>query len=166
MTPPRLVVVLGYSDGSGGGLHPVCAARLAHAAAVAGATDAVVLSGWARHPHGASEAQLMAAAWTGDSARLVLDPDARSTLGNAVNASAHARAIRAHEVVVVTSGWHARRAHALFRAALRGSAAHVTVSSPAGPRPLRARAREVACWALIPIQAGMAALRSPAPDAL
>ncbi len=44
----RVIVVLGYSDGAGDGLHPVCAGRVAYAARVATADDVVVLSGWAR----------------------------------------------------------------------------------------------------------------------
>jgi uncharacterized SAM-binding protein YcdF (DUF218 family) len=155
----RVVVVLGYSDGTEGSLHPVCGARLAQAASIAEETDTVVLSGWARHPHGASEAELMAHAWTGPPVQLILDPDARSTLGNAVNASATARALRAKDVVVVTSSWHGRRAAALFRAALRGTGARVTVSPSSGPPHARARLREAACWALVPLQAGMAARR-------
>ena len=155
----RVVVVLGYSSRPEGALHPVCAARLAHAAAIASETDTVVLSGWARHPHGASEAELMARAWTGPRTQLVLDPDARSTLGNAVNATATARALEAREVVLVTSPWHGRRAVALFRAALWRSGIRLRLEPCAGIEPRRARTRERACWMLVPVQAALASFR-------
>ena len=82
VTPARVVVVLGYSDGGTADLHPVCAARLAHAAQLTTGEDVVVLSGWARTPHGRSEAELMRAAWRGDAREVVLDPDARTTVDN------------------------------------------------------------------------------------
>ncbi len=68
-TPPRVVVVLGYSDGGCDVLHPVGAARLARAAEVSTEEDVVVLSGWARVAGTRSEAELMAAAWKGQAAR-------------------------------------------------------------------------------------------------
>ena len=55
----RVVVVLGYSDGGRGELHPVCAARLERAAEIATSEDVVVLSGWARVSGTHSEAALM-----------------------------------------------------------------------------------------------------------
>ncbi len=63
--PPRVVVVLGYSDGGCDVLHPVGAARLARAAEVSTEEDVVVLSGWARVAGTRSEAELMAASWKG-----------------------------------------------------------------------------------------------------
>ena len=45
---PRVIVVLGYSDGGRGALHPDRGARLARAAEISTADDVVVLSGWAR----------------------------------------------------------------------------------------------------------------------
>ena len=86
VTDRRVVVVLGYSNGDGDGLHPVCAARLERAAEVATAEDVVVLSGWARVPHGVSEAELMRAAWRGNAREVVVDPDARTTVETDVDA--------------------------------------------------------------------------------
>jgi uncharacterized SAM-binding protein YcdF (DUF218 family) len=156
----RVVVVLGYSDGRDEALHPVCAARLAHAEGIAEQDDTIVLSGWSRRARHAPEAELMARAWHRPGSRLVLDPTARSTLGNAVNAAATVRAAGAAEVVVVTSTWHARRAQALFRAALVRSGVEVLVSASIDASPRRARLREAACWALVPAQAGIAVLRT------
>ena len=82
----RLVVVLGYSDGGGAGLHPICAARLARAAELSTAHDVVVLSGWARTAGSQPEAQLMRAAWRGAAREVVVDPDARTTVQNLANA--------------------------------------------------------------------------------
>ena len=96
----RLVVVLGYSDRAVEGLHPVCAARLARAAEVARPGDVVVLSGWARTPHGRPEAELMAEAWSGSAAELVVDPDARTTVENLVNAVNDVLRVGAREVIV------------------------------------------------------------------
>ena len=86
VTGDRLIVVLGYSDRRERGLHPICAARLAHAATVSTERDVVVLSGWARTPGAVPEAELMADAWQGTCHELVIDPDARHTVGNATNA--------------------------------------------------------------------------------
>jgi hypothetical protein len=47
----RVVVILGYSDGGAGSLHPVAAARLARAAELTTEDDVVLLSGWARVRH-------------------------------------------------------------------------------------------------------------------
>ena len=84
--PPRVVVVLGYSDGGRDALHPVCAARLARAAEISTEEDVVVLSGWARVPGTRSEAELMAAAWTGGAASSWSTPMRGRRSGNAVNA--------------------------------------------------------------------------------
>ncbi|MCP5034727.1 MAG: YdcF family protein [Actinomycetia bacterium] len=111
----RLIVVLGYSDRGRGILHPVCAQRLAHAATIATEHDAVVLSGWARVPGTRPEAELMAEAWTGRVSELVIDPDARTTVGNATNSLNDVLRVGATDVVVVTSRWHAPRAAAAFR---------------------------------------------------
>ena len=61
MNDVRVVVVLGYSDGAHGELHPTCAERLACAAGVTTDGDVVVLSGWARTSGAQSEAELMRA---------------------------------------------------------------------------------------------------------
>ena len=77
----RVVVVLGYSDGGAGELHPVCAARLEKAAEIATAEDVVVLSGWARGDarRAGGRADGCRVAWH-LSAALVVDPDARTTV--------------------------------------------------------------------------------------
>ena len=150
--PARVVVVLGYSDGGAGALHPVGAARLARAASVATGDDVVVLSGWARVPGTRSEAELMAAAWSGRARELVVDPDARTTVGNAANALDDIRRVGAREVVVVTSRWHAARAKAAFRLLLRGSGVRVAAAFPDEPRNPRAALRELPLWLLLPVQ--------------
>ena len=155
----RVVVVLGYSDGTEG-LHPVCAARLARAAEIATADDVVVLSGWARVPHLPAEAALMRDAWRGQAARVVVDPDARTTAENARNAFDDIRAAGAEEVVVVTSRWHAGRAAAAFRWLLRGTGVRVVVASPPGTTAWRARMRELALWPLLPAQLAAARRRA------
>ncbi len=145
--PARVLVVLGYSDGGRGKLHPIAAARLARAAEVATGRDVVVLSGWARVPGTRSEAELMAAAWQGRARELVVDPDARTTVGNAVNALDDIRRVEAREVVVVTSRWHAPRAKAAFRLLLRGRGIRVVGLFPLERRdatPFPARATAVA----------------------
>jgi uncharacterized SAM-binding protein YcdF (DUF218 family) len=154
----RLVAVLGYSNGAGG-LHPVCAERLEQAARVADPGDAVLLSGWARRRGGLSEAELMARAWRGTARRVLLDGAARSTYGNVRGAAAAARRLGVRDVVLVTSGWHARRASVLLRAALLGSGLRVRVEAASEGAPARARLRELACWPLVPVQAALARLR-------
>jgi hypothetical protein len=148
----RVVAVLGYSERGTRGLHPICAARLAHAESLAADAVAVVLSGWARHPGDDAEAELMRAAWSGPDVPLVVDPTARHTSGNAAGIAAVARRLGAGEVVVVTSWWHRRRALVLVRAALRGAGVRVSASSPGG-RPHAANVlRELAGTAALPLQ--------------
>lgn len=154
----RLVAVLGYSNGRAG-LHPVCSARLARAAEVATADDVVLLSGWARRPWHASEAELMARAWTGAASAVLLDGNARSTLGNVVGAVKAALALECREVVLVTSGWHARRTAALVRAAVRGTEVRVEIAPTRERGSVGSRLRELACFALVPVQAALAARR-------
>jgi vancomycin permeability regulator SanA len=154
----RLVAVLGYSDGSDG-LHPVCRARLQRAAEVTTATDVVLLSGWARHPWHDSEAELMARAWKGPASDVLLDDDARSTLGNVVGAVRASVALEARELVLVTSSWHARRTAALLKAAARGTGVHVDIAPTRERGSRRAKLREIACWALVPLQASLARRR-------
>jgi uncharacterized SAM-binding protein YcdF (DUF218 family) len=154
MTARRLVVVLGYSGRRTGAvdeLHAICVARLKRAELEAKRDDVVLLSGRARGGRG-SEADLMARRWEGPPAELVLDRTAGSTYGNAVATAALVRSIAPDEVVVVTSSWHARRALALVRAALRGSATRVVSASAESPRSVRASLRELACWTLVPVQ--------------
>jgi DUF218 domain len=147
----RVLVVLGYSNGSRPGLHPVCAARLARAAELSTKDDVVVLSGWSRVPHNPAEAELMSAAWTGMAREVVVDPDARTTVENAANAVDDVVRVGAGEVVIVTSSWHAARAKAAFRWLLRGRGVTVGTAWPDGSS-LRASLRELALWPLLPAQ--------------
>ena len=159
MSATRLVAVLGYSTGSGDELHPVCAARLARAAEEAAPEDAVLLSGWARRRRTVAEAELMARAWNGRTSRLLLDQGARSTYGNARAIARAASEVGVSEIVVVTSGWHGRRAARLVRAALPEPAPRVSLVATDERGSLAHRARELACWTLVPIQATLAARR-------
>jgi uncharacterized SAM-binding protein YcdF (DUF218 family) len=152
----RLVAVLGYSDRRTQGLHPVCAARLERAAAEAESASVVVLSGSARGRERVPEAELMRRAWRGPEATVLSDPRARTTAGNAASVAAIAERIEASEVVVVTSGWHAPRARALFRAQLRGSGIRLSFAPAAGPRPLRALVGEAVRWPLVVPQIALA----------
>jgi hypothetical protein len=140
----RLVAVLGYSRRRGRGLHPICAARLAAAEQVAGDADAVLLSGWARHPGTISEATLMKEAWAGPPVPLLADGDARSTLGNARAVAAAAREAGATQVTLVTSSWHRRRARMLVGAAL-GPDVRLEVVTPPRTSPPGLLARELVC---------------------
>jgi uncharacterized SAM-binding protein YcdF (DUF218 family) len=139
----RLVAVLGYSRRGDTELHPVCADRVEHAQRLAVARGTVILSG---------EAELMQAAWSGPDVVLICDPDARSTVDNAANVAAVARALGARELVVVTSRWHRARTRILLRAALRRSGISLSVETANAARPLRLRMRELACLALLPFQ--------------
>jgi hypothetical protein len=148
----RVIVVLGYTDLGLGVLHPICAERLAHAATIATDEDVVVLSGWARVPGTRSEAEMMAEGWTGRSRMLVVDPDARTTSGNAVNSIDDVATAEASEVVIVTSRWHAPRALLTFRWHLRHMGASVRAESSSGGGGLRVWLREIPCWAVLPLQ--------------
>jgi uncharacterized SAM-binding protein YcdF (DUF218 family) len=160
MTAGRLIAVLGYSDGGRGTLHPICAARLVRAAELATPDDIVVLSGWARVTGTSSEAALMEAAWTGASAELIRDDGARHTAENAAHAARLAQSLRAQEVVVVTSRWHAPRARAAFRWMLRGTGVRVAAVAPVERRNTRAVLRELAVWPLLPLQLRKLRIRS------
>lgn len=162
MSESRLVAVLGYSNARDRDLHEICATRLRRAEREAREDDVVLLSGWARGPRGASEAELMARSWGGFSSRIVLDRDARSTLGNVVAAATTARTLAAREVVLVTSSWHGRRAAALLRAALHGSSSTVTLALTDEPASFRERIREAVCWVLVPLQGTLARSRTSA----
>ncbi len=150
----RLIVVLGYSDGRSHELHPICAARLEHAASLAAEGDVVLLSGWSRRPGRLPEAELMRRAWTGAPEALLSDPDARITAENAANAAAHARELDAREVVVVTSSWHRARAGVLFRSLLPG--VQVSVVGARTPGSARLYLREAVVFPLVPLQLRMA----------
>jgi hypothetical protein len=155
----RLVAVLGYSDSTTAALHPVGAARLARASAEVGPDDVVLFSGWARRAASTPEADLMARMWTTPTRARLVDRRARTTLGNAIGVARTARGLDADEVVLVTSRWHARRAAALVRAALRGSRCRarlrvVTTDERVTPRR---RVREAASWTVVPVLALVAA---------
>ena len=162
----RLVVVLGYSDRSGRGLHRICAARLHRAEELAESADIVLLSGWARRGAHDSEAELMRGAWRGVAASVICDPVARTTAENAREAAALADEHEAREVLVVTSAWHAPRARLLFGAALRGSGARVDVTPVGDGRPFRPALREAVRWPLVPFQLALARRVSPSLSAL
>jgi uncharacterized SAM-binding protein YcdF (DUF218 family) len=149
----RLVAVFGCSSWRGSELHPACALRLAHAAAEATPSDAVLFSGRS------VETELMERAWRGVSERVLLDPHARSTYDNAVGLARSARELGVREIVLVTSGWHGRRAQTLVRAALRDfeGRLHVATTDEQGSRARRCR--ELICWTLVPAQAALAARR-------
>ena len=150
----RLVAVLGYSDaGARTGLHRVCQARIARAEEYAGPEDVVLFTGWARGGRATSEAELMAAAWTAPSRRLLVDRGARTTLGNAIAVGRAARGLNATEVVVVTSRWHARRAGVLVRAALLGTGAKLRVVPTAETANRVTSLRELAAWTVVPLLA-------------
>lgn len=159
MTATRVVVVLGYSDGGRGELHPVCAARLARAVEVTTADDVVVLSGWARVPHTHSEAELMYAAWRGQAREVVVDPDARTTVDNMANAMNDIARTGAREALVVTSSWHAPRAKAALRWLLRSTEVHVHAVTPP-ERSVRAALLEMPLWLLLPFQLWLARRKS------
>jgi hypothetical protein len=141
--------VLGYSEPERDGLHPICAARLAHAAARVDGEDLVLLSGWARHPGRRSEASLMRDAWSGSHGRVVVDHDARTTLGNAKAAAQLAGRPEVDEVVVVTSRWHAPRAAVVFAAVLHRHRVRVRAESARTPFDPRLAGRELVAWALL-----------------
>jgi uncharacterized SAM-binding protein YcdF (DUF218 family) len=154
----RLVAVLGYSDGSAAtALHPVCVARVARAEIEAASADVVLFSGWARNGRAASEADLMAASWSGAPRRYLVDRGARTTLENAIAVGRAARRIEADEVVLVTSSWHARRATVLVRAALLGSGARLRVAAAEETATAVRGARELVAWTVVPLLALIAA---------
>jgi uncharacterized SAM-binding protein YcdF (DUF218 family) len=148
----RVVAVLGYSGRNASRLDPICASRLARAHELADNADAVVLSGWARHPAGRSEADLMRAAWPVNGTRVVCDRTAASTVENAMNVAAAADELAADELVVVTSAWHRRRTRVLFRAALRDRPVRLSVEGAPGRPSAAILARELVCLAFLPVQ--------------
>jgi DUF218 domain len=141
----RVVAVVGYSRGRRSALHAVCVERLRHAERLAAGARAVILSG-------CPEAELMRGGWRGPAVPLLCDNNARTTAGNAVNVAARTRELGAEELVVVTSHWHRARVRALMRAALRGTGIKLSVEGADGRTPPLALAREVACFAALPVQ--------------
>jgi uncharacterized SAM-binding protein YcdF (DUF218 family) len=153
----RVVAVLGYSARRHDALHPICAARLGKAEAIAEAGDVVVLSGWARTGKADAEAELMARAWGRAEIPLVRDADARHTVDNAACVVSDARELGAGELVVVTSWWHRPRTAVLVRrAARRAGIRSRTVAAPS-PWKTGVLVRELGCLAALPLQ--LAALR-------
>jgi hypothetical protein len=159
-TAPRVVAVLGFSVRGGGGLHPICAARVVTAAGVARDDDVVVLSGWARTPGAWSEAELMRRAWTGPAARLVLDDGATHTAQNAAHVTEVARRVGAGEIIVVTSRWHAPRAGVAFRSLLRDTGIVVRLEAADDRLSVRGLAREAAVWPVFGLQLARARRRA------
>jgi uncharacterized SAM-binding protein YcdF (DUF218 family) len=147
-----VIAVLGYSGRDASRLHPICAGRVAYAQGLAVDGEHVILSGWARHPAGKSEADLMRDAWNAPGATLLCDRTAGTTAGNAANVAAAAADLGAADLVVVTSRWHRPRTRILFRSALRGRQVRLTVEAAPGPRAPAAAARELVCLALVPFQ--------------
>jgi uncharacterized SAM-binding protein YcdF (DUF218 family) len=155
----RIVAVLGFSNGRRDALHHVCAARLARAEQEANAEDIVLFSGWARGRVPVAEADLMARAWSSPVRARVVDRGARTTLGNALGVARLVRRLGADEVVLVTSGWHGRRAEALTRIALRGTGARLRVVTSDEEAPFARRPRELASWLVVPLLALVARTR-------
>jgi uncharacterized SAM-binding protein YcdF (DUF218 family) len=139
----RLVAVLGYSTWRGAGLHPVCEARVATAAALASDEDTVLLTG-------RPEAKLMREVWPGGPEGVLCDADARVTAESAVHVARLARRLGVDEVVAVTSWWHCRRTGVLFRQALAGSGIELRIVG--APRwSGRLLLREAAAYAVLPL---------------
>ena len=88
----------------------------------------------------------MREAWLGPDVPLVVDGDARTTMGNARALAHAAEELDADEVVLVTSSWHARRARLLARAVLP-TEVRLSVVTPSPSRPPRLIARELV-WLL------------------
>ncbi len=95
----------------------------------------------------------MAEAWSAPCRELVVDRSARSTFANVRAAARVAREADASEVVLVTSGWHGRRAAALLRAALRGPGTAIRLATTDEPPSVSTRLRELACWTMVPLAA-------------
>jgi hypothetical protein len=138
----RVLVVLGYGerrpDGSHG-ISEICRAGVRRAAALAAepGTRAVVLTGWSPDG-GPSEAEQMAAIWTGPpGVPLLLEPLARNTAENAVRSLQALRASPADaaEVVVVCSIRHVPRVRYLFGDLFRRHAYAVCYRLVTRPRP-------------------------------
>lgn len=94
----------------------------------------------------------MRAAWAGPEVPLLTDTTARSTIENAVAVARASRELDADEVVVVTSNWHALRAGALVRTALRGTGIKVRIAPTTGPLRPSVLARELLCLVALPVQ--------------
>ncbi len=95
----------------------------------------------------------MARGWSGGEDLILLDTAARTTHGNVIGAAAAARALSAREVVLVTSGWHARRAALLLRAVC---GLPVVLAATDDRGTAGCRVRELACWLFVPAQLALA----------
>ena len=104
----------------------------------------------------------MAEVWDGAARQVLVDDASRTTYGNARAAAAAARKLGVREVVLVTSGWHSRRASVLLAAA-HGDRVSVAATDERGTRSARARelrvlARRARCRSLSPaVRASVAA---------
>ena len=150
--PRRLVAVLGYSSRRDRDLHPICLARLEHAARQARDGDAVVLTGGNVRGLGRPEAEAMLDLWPASHDSVVLEGAALSTAENAARVRRLELPSGIDEVVVVTSRWHSPRAVALFRRAFRGTGVRVTAAPAPGPWSVALLLREAACMAALPVQ--------------
>lgn len=153
----RLVLVLGYSPRRPAGLHPTCAARVAHAVGIAADGDVVVLSGTD------SELELMGGAW-GDPPKTLRGDPAMRTSDSAVAAGRLVEELGADEVVLVTSWWHRPRAERMLRRVLRARGISVVGSGAPGSPSARDVLREAACFPLIPLHLAQARRRVRRPD--
>ena len=162
--PERLVVVLGYSRGRKGELHPICAARLEHAAALAGENDVVLLSGWSRHPTALPEAELMRRAWPGATDALVVRP---RRAGSPPRTRRTRPRMRASSASATSSssrpGGTRPRAGILFRSLLPG--VRVTVSRRAHSRAAAAAAARAGRLPARPVPARAARGAAPPSSA-
>lgn len=146
------MAVLGYSSRHDRELHPICRARLEHAAREAREGDAVVLSGGRHRSLGRPEAEAMEEAWPGPATDVIREDAALTTAENAAHVRAVAVGLGVQEVVVVTSRWHSPRATLLFRRALRGTGIRVTEAPANTAWPPALLLREAACVVALPLQ--------------
>jgi len=149
----RLLLVLGYSPRRANGLHPVCAARVECATALAQGDDVVVFSGTD------AEVELMAAAW-GAGPGVVRRDRASRTADSAVAAARITGEVGADDVLVVTSWWHRPRATLMVRAALLRRPVRVRGLGARGPWSAYQLAREAACFPLVPVHLARARRRA------
>lgn len=98
----------------------------------------------------------MSRGWNGSAAEVLLDDASRTTYANVLATAAVARELAASEIVLVTSGWHARRASRLLEAAHGGK---VLLATTDDRGTTAARIRELACWLLVPLQVTLARRR-------
>jgi hypothetical protein len=149
----RLLLVLGYSPRRANGLHPVCAARVECAAALARGDDVVVFSGTD------AEVELMAAAW-GAGPGVVRRDRASRTADSAVAVVGIAGEVGADAVVVVTSWWHRPRASLMVRTVLLRRRVRVRGAGAGGPWSPLQLAREAVCFPLVPLHLVLARRRA------